>query len=113
MSGDFGEVRVLAADLRRASLSVQRRAAMVVRTSAFLVEAAAKRLAPVDTGFLRNSIGVDWAGVSAVIGPTAEYGPYQEFGTAHNPPQPYMNPAADQVEPMFIAAMERLVSEAL
>lgn len=46
-----------------------------------VVSADAKANCPVDTGHLRNSIAVQVDGNSAVIGPSAEYGIYVEFGT--------------------------------
>ena len=46
-----------------------------------VVSADAKANCPVDTGYLRNSIAVQVDGNSAVIGPSADYGIYVEFGT--------------------------------
>lgn len=48
-----------------------------------VAEGYAKKLAPVDTGNLRNSIShkVDPEEPAVYIGTNAEYGPYQEFGT--------------------------------
>lgn len=48
-----------------------------------VVEAAAIKKVPVDTGILRSSIGtqVDTAKMEARIGTNMEYGPYVEFGT--------------------------------
>lgn len=95
MPDGFGEVRRLAADLRGASAQASKLADLAVRKAAFDVEAKAKQYAPVDTGFLRNSIGTDFAPGRAVIGPTAHYGAFVEFGTARQQAQPYMTPAAD------------------
>lgn len=71
--------------------------------AAFATEAAAKRLAPVDTGNLKNSIITrqdsddQWTVTSA-----AEYSIYQEYGTDVMPAQPYMRPAVDEVAEIFI-----------
>ena len=46
-----------------------------------VVSADAKANCPVDTGYLRNSIAVQVDGNSAVIGPSADYGIYVEYGT--------------------------------
>lgn len=46
-----------------------------------VVSADAKANCPVDTGYLRNSIAVQVDGNSAVIGPSASYGIFVEFGT--------------------------------
>lgn len=65
------------------------------------VSAEAKRLCPVDTGRLRNSItfGVDAdsQGPYAVIGTNVEYAPYVEFGTRYQRAQPFLRPAVSKV----------------
>ena len=55
----------------------------------------AKRLCPVDTGNLRNSITheVDDGEPAAYIGTNVEYAPYQELGTIHMKAQPFLKPA--------------------
>lgn len=110
MRYDTGELTRLAADLGRASATVTRRASQAVRKAAFDVESRAKRLAPVDTGALRNSISttVSGGGLAATVGPTVHYGIYQELGTRRMRPHPYMGPAADAVLPGFEAAMAEL-----
>lgn len=66
-------------------------------TKAALVETAAKRLCPVDTGNLRSSIthvlGVDGQGLYADIGTNVEYAPFVEFGTRYMAAQPFLVPA--------------------
>ena len=58
------------------------------------VATEAKRLAPVDTGRLRASIGsTPQADGSVIVGTDVEYGPYQEYGTRLQPAQPFMQPA--------------------
>lgn len=53
--------------------------------AAVKIQAAAKRLAPVDAGRLRNSITVetqtDAESVSAAVGTNVKYAPFIEFGT--------------------------------
>ena len=58
-------------------------------------EGYAKKLAPVDTGNLRNSITheVDDGESAAYIGTNVEYAPYQELGTIHMAAQPFLKPA--------------------
>lgn len=88
----------------------------VIKAVAFQVEAIAKRLAPVDTGALRNSIYVRFSDsnpsttvtveelpkptnqFSAVIGPSVEYAIYVELGTSFMSAQPYLLPALREVE---------------
>ena len=59
-------------------------------------EGYAKKLAPVDTGNLRNSITheVDDGESAVYIGTNVEYAPYQELGTIHIKAQPFLKPAA-------------------
>ena len=59
-------------------------------------EGYAKRLAPVDTGRLRNSIShvVDMDEDKVYIGTNVEYAPYVEMGTVKTAAQPFLQPAA-------------------
>ena len=59
-----------------------------------VAEGYAKRLCPVDTGRLRNSITHVHDGDSAYIGTNVEYGPYVELGTSVSDAQPFLRPAA-------------------
>jgi HK97 gp10 family phage protein len=64
---------------------------------AIQVEAAAKRLCPVDKGRLRasvtHSIERDSRGLIAFVGSNVHYAIYQELGTRHMRAQPYLRPA--------------------
>ena len=66
-----------------------------LETCGLVAEGYAKKLAPVDTGNLRNSIthDVDDEEPSAYIGTNVEYAPYQELGTIHMAAQPFLKPA--------------------
>lgn len=101
----------------------------VVRKTAFDMASHASNAAPVDTGFLANSIYVatwdtstyaDKTGISldllpevaipadeytAFVAVGANYGIYVEMGTRFMPAQPYFYPAVDAVEPAFEAAL--------
>lgn len=62
------------------------------------IQADAKRLAPVDTGYLRESIHVMPLGFSGYrfggkVYDTVEYAPHQEYGTVKMAAQPFMAPA--------------------
>lgn len=107
---DTSQLNALAASLTAASAKAKTMAGMAVAKTALDCEAAAKRRAPVDTGALRNSIGTSIAGdrMSAEIGPTVNYAPYQEYGTSRMAAQPYMGPALDEVTPGFMSAMEQI-----
>lgn len=108
---DFSELHRLALDLQRVPQRFQPRAVMALRKTAFDVEADAKLAAPVDTGNLQNSISTSIDGVTAEVGPTAEYGIYVEDGTSVMAPQPYLGPAFDRRVPAFEDAIAKLASE--
>lgn len=57
-------------------------------------EGYAKRLCPVDTGRLRNSITHNQVDDSVYIGTNVEYGPYVELGTSKKDARPFLKPAA-------------------
>lgn len=56
-------------------------------------EGYAKRLCPVDTGRLRNSITHTADEEYAYIGTNVEYAPYIEYGTSRMDAQPFLKPA--------------------
>ena len=59
-------------------------------------ESYAKKLCPVDTGRLRNSIThQQYDDNTEVIGTNVEYAPYVELGTHKQKAQPYLRPAAE------------------
>ena len=75
-----------------------------------VIEAEAKINAPVDTGFLRNSIMVaemmvDTKGGYIVVAVFAEYGAFVEFGTVKMDAQPYLRPAVYDNEAKIARAM--------
>jgi HK97 gp10 family phage protein len=107
----------------------------IVTKTAMDIQASAASSAPVDTGFLRNSIynvtpGASTYGqgaspthkgssllpevgplednTSAYVAVGANYGVYLEYGTRHMPAQPYFYPAVDQASQPFIDAMSKL-----
>ena len=64
-----------------------------------------------DSGNLANSIGVTFEdeGLTGLIGPSAEYGIFLEFGTTKMAARPFMTPAAEKEREPFIAAMRKIV----
>ena len=66
-----------------------------LETCGLVAEGYAKKLAPVDTGNLRNSIthDVDDEEPAAYIGTNVEYAPYVCLGTIHMKAQPFLKPA--------------------
>jgi HK97 gp10 family phage protein len=90
--------------------------------SGFIVEGAAKRISPFDTGRLRASISTNWTGgmsagkttskqdkgISAptepfrvVVGSNVEYAPDVELGNSKQSAQPYLRPALFGSLPMI------------
>ena len=55
----------------------------------------AQRLAPVDTGALRNSIRVEETRDGAAVGTDLEYAPFVEYGHKGVPPHPFLSPAVE------------------
>jgi len=81
----------------------------IVRKAAFDVEANAKAVVPVVTGTLKNSIATEFpTKTSAIIAPHTDYAVSVEYGIRRRTAQPYMRPAADKVEPSFLAECQRL-----
>ena len=68
-----------------------------LETCGLVAEGYAKKLAPVDTGNLRNSIThtVDEKEPAAYIGSNVEYASYVCFGTIHMKAQPFLKPAVN------------------
>lgn len=68
----------------------------IVRRS-LLIQTAAVRLCPVDTGRLRASITheIEPTGlhITGRVGTNVEYAPFVELGTSHGPSQPFLRPA--------------------
>nr|DAI29703.1 MAG TPA: putative tail component [Caudoviricetes sp.] len=76
-----------------------------------LGEGYAKKLCPVDTGRLRNSIAhtVREDEQAAYIGTNVEYAPHVELGTVRQRAQPYLKPAvADHA-----AQYKRIINKAM
>ena len=70
-------------------------------------ESYAKKLCPVDTGNLRNSIThQQYDEDTEVIGTNVEYAPYVELGTTRMRARPYLRPAATNHSDEYKALME-------
>lgn len=83
----------------------------VVRHNGAEMQAKAQRNAPVDTGHLKRSIGLETtdAGMTAEVEPTADYAPYVELGTRFMEAQPYLKPAFNEQKRKFKKDMKKLV----
>lgn len=67
---------------------------VALETIGLVAEGYAKRLCPVDTGRLRNSISHAVDNNAAYIGTNVDYAVYVEMGTVKTRAQPYLKPAA-------------------
>lgn len=78
----------------------------VVATSAQSIQRNAKVRSPVDTGFLRSSIEIQFflSGLAAIVEATAEYAGYVEFGTRYQTPQPFLIPSYEEEMPNYLRA---------
>lgn len=83
----------------------------VVRHNGAEMQAKAQQKAPVDTGTLKRSIGLEITdgGMTAEVEPAAEYAPYVELGTRFMEAQPYLGPAFDEQKEKFKKDMKKLV----
>ena len=83
----------------------------VVRHNGAEMQAKAQQNAPVDTGTLKRSIGIEITdgGMTAEVEPTAEYAPYVELGTRFMEAQPYLGPAFNDQKEKFKKDMKKLV----
>lgn len=113
-------IRELDAALGRAGQKVGGATSKAIRASAQRIKSAGVSNAPKGkTLKLSKSIGIDIygdgrsKGITAVIGPTVRYGPFQEYGTTRNPPHPFMGPAFTAEAPRFEAAIAEAAEEAL
>ena len=117
MDFDTSELLVLAADLSKASAEVQRKGTIVVQKCAFDAQRIMQQEAPVDTGALKNSVGVSFssggAALSAEVGPTVNYAAYVARGTRRMAANPFDLRTAEQISPIFEAAVKSLGGEVL
>lgn len=104
------QLNSLSADLTHAGLIIAHRGSKAVHKIGQDVVHDGQAFAAVDTGNMRNGIGVDYDGdgLGFEAGPTASYAPYQEYGTSRMAPHAFMGPSLDRNTPPFVAAVEEL-----
>jgi HK97 gp10 family phage protein len=71
------------------------------------MEQLAKSIVTVRTGFLRDSIFHDVAGMDLAFGATAPYASYVELGTWRSRAQPFIRPALDAYQMKLLDALVR------
>ena len=82
----------------------------IVKLNGSEMQQQAQRNAPVDTGTLKRSIGLNVSdgGMTAKVEAKTDYAPYVEFGTRYMNAQPYMKPAFNQQKGKFKRDLDRL-----
>lgn len=97
--------------LPRVSADIRQGVPIIVANHARLWEALSKYFAPVDTGFLMNSIEAEPSSMPSrwFIRVYADYGAHVEFGTRFQAAQPYLRPPMAQVESSFYRELADLV----
>lgn len=88
-------VEVIEDNTEEFSSEIERAIQRALEKIGLVAEGYAKRLCPVDTGRLRNSITHAMEDEHTVaIGTNVEYGPHVELGTSRQSAQPFLQPAA-------------------
>lgn len=119
ISIDTSQARALGARVTANGARLGASGATVLRATAYGIQSDAQALAPVDTGTLRASISTTLTGdgrfgsMAAEVGPTVEYGIYQEYGTSTQPGKPFLAPAFDRRVPAFQQALIALAEQAI
>lgn len=116
---DVSELRQVGADLEKNGGGVGAKSATALKKTAYDIEAGGKARARVDTGAMKNSISTTITGdgrfseITAEIGPTVDYGLWQEIGTSVMAGQAFMGPAFDQYYPPFEQAIAQIGGQIL
>ena len=64
-------------------------------------------LAPVNTGALRDSIGIEDRGNVVTIGASVPYAPSVELGTESTDPNPFVRPTVDSIDAIIKRAIAK------
>lgn len=86
---------------------------MAVKSNTAEMQANAQRNAPVDTGFLKRAITqeITDGGMTGKVESTAEYAPYQEYGTRYQSGTPHIRPAFHQQKDKFIDDLKEIAKD--
>lgn len=104
-------VRVVFNDFPKRAAQIEAKADAIVTKTAMDLEGQMKVREAVRTGFLRAStqaVRVARRHWRVVVG--ADYGAFVNYGTRHQAPQPFVEPAIAVVRPVFLAAMRKVAS---
>jgi HK97 gp10 family phage protein len=109
-------VRVVRNDFPRDAVNVLRTSYRLSEEIANDIATTARRLVPVDTGYLKASIEVlkKVSGSSGYfVNVYADYAVFVEFGTRYQRAQPYLTPAANLARINMVAKATRELRQAL
>jgi HK97 gp10 family phage protein len=101
------------ASLARIALQAEAASPVAARAGARYVEAAAKQIAPRNTGALVASITTQMDGDDAAVGPTVDYARFPNFGTRYIAAQHFMEQAAQASTPQVGATMVAILRAAI
>ena len=82
-----------------------------LKTVGMKAEKNAKKICPVDTGNLRNSITHQNDKDTVYIGTNVEYAPYVELGTSKMRARPFLKPAVENYGEQYKDLLKQAMSE--
>jgi HK97 gp10 family phage protein len=105
------KVRITKNLLPKLASKVKEGAIEVINSHAHSIAAAARQLAPVKTGELRDSIAVSESSLGAVrVVAGAPHAVYVELGTSRMSARPFLRPAVESDRPGLIRDLEKVIS---
>ena len=111
---DASQLHRLYAGLRAVTAGTEDKVRQAVAKTLLDIEADAKVIIVakviVDTGDLLNSVSheIDDDGMGGEVGPTVDYGIWQEIGTSTQPAREYLGPAFDRRSPALDQALAKI-----
>lgn len=103
-----GETKLIAKLKKNMQMDLVKKA---IQVNGSELQTKAKEKAPVDTGQLKRSIGLEITdgGLTAEVEPGVDYAAYQEYGTRFMNAQPFMRPSLQEQAKQFRKDLERCV----
>ena len=106
---DSIELRILSDAIPALLEQVPELVMQIVEKAASDIVNQAQQAAPVDTGALRASIGMEMTGpAEATVSVGVNYGAYVEYGTVKMAAQPYLTPAVEANRDPFNQAFSQI-----
>lgn len=104
----IGDTKLVAKLKKNMQLDLVKKA---IRVNGAELQKKAQAKAPVDTGQLKRSIGLEITdgGLTAEVEPGVDYAAYQEYGTRFMNAQPFMRPSLQEQSKQFKQDLERCV----